>query len=1427
MLKSSFFIAALLPAMTVSAALELALPMESRPGPARSIVDAAVRGFNGRVRLQKSPSGDAQYVTDVPASLKEISQTALELKNQAMAFFPNGKKLNCTGDFTWSLWLKPLGNETKRQTLLVHTGSWSLHYLPASNQLEFAVRNGGKNLFQLPENFRNLWHHLLLVRSGDQLRLRVDGTPVGPAQTISASPVPGANLYLGAGTSQGDHAFTGKIDEVGLWSRALSDEEADRLTAGAAVTAIPDPTKLTRTITSPFPAELPVKERPTTVELVRNGKPVAVIALQKGNRHPELARLIQQKLAEAWGVTFPIREIADHSDGNFPLILFGRNNSNMLTRELTANGFLSPNTLGYEVRVFPQVLDWNRGAVFLGGATPEEVGQAVDQLLQRCPRVAPLPFLAVLERQQTYPAPEEFFSKLQNLYNSNSHDKSRAASPILNQLAHAYRDTADERYAKTMGDVISMMLEKYPAIKASQRNHPPTFFFYEIPRHLFLVENSPAFTARHRRDAAELCRQFMEDTIVFYEMANPAVCYAQGQVKYWTNHFNFAARSSYDASRYLLDRHDFTPAQYWQAVAECVFDGVKNNPISPEDAAGYHFLVYRIFTDHALASGRYGVDFFQNARYQGAVDFAKLITNPLGSVPGYGDADALGGASHYTLLRDALDILGDRDCEYLLTLIARQAKNPFYRDTISAMGLSEHLPPPSTSRYLGLNAIALNDFLLDQHRRYPAYPRPVLNKAIFRSGWDNSAEFLALNGLTSAPHGHDDATGICQYIKGDRLWIFEGHYINRHAEDHNVLNVIRNGEAPDRRRNFPTSRNMAAQIVSEAETDAKDFALLNLLLENYNGVDQYRRIAWEKDGGFWLLDQIIARKPGDYLFLNQLRTTGQIREHAQGILVEQKPGEDPAVPHRFSISEDGDSIRNRYSRLERCHGRPNTVLPGYRYSDGVTRSLLYRRTAVLAPGDKQNFFHYLTPLTAGDTPVPLRRVADHARLALTGDFPRLAALGPLNLPGVTIDAESCFIGPRGILAENARKITLGDHDYPVTADAPTVIAFRDEKERADAARILAALPEQPVSSPIAEPVPVVPQQNFTRMLPQQSPVRALAVHDRYAAVGLADGTFKLIDLQGETVAEKKFDQEISAIAFIEAGDRSCWAIGVCGPRTRSIQDVTAGTLHVLSPDGKKELWQKELPFYSRRYGNARTIFRAFLDGQDAAPSIVVGCDSWTYHAFTLDGQPVWQARCVHGATSGAAGDLNGDGWDEVFIGNEYYSHTILDHAGKPLKSATYSPHDVAATILDLNEDGKKEVIVGRYDGFLYIDALQDNPLDGRQLNLGGQPRNIAVLPSGSSARLAAAAFTGVITFIGSDLKPTARLVLPAPVVSMAARGARVYAAAMDGNVYEMEQGKLLTRLPFRYAPDAPEAPPMAAGEQLLVLGSGKNLYFLR
>jgi sialidase-1 len=78
------------------------------------------------------------------------------------------------------------------------------------------------------------WHHLALRRGGGRLTLFVDGTTVG------APDVPGSvsrNSAFGVHIGQrmdGRAFFTGAVDEVRVWDRALTDAE---ITGGNAATS--------------------------------------------------------------------------------------------------------------------------------------------------------------------------------------------------------------------------------------------------------------------------------------------------------------------------------------------------------------------------------------------------------------------------------------------------------------------------------------------------------------------------------------------------------------------------------------------------------------------------------------------------------------------------------------------------------------------------------------------------------------------------------------------------------------------------------------------------------------------------------------------------------------------------------------------------------------------------------------------------------------------------------------------------------------------------------------------------------------------------------------------------------------------------------------------------------------------------------------
>ncbi|MGE0160572.1 MAG: LamG-like jellyroll fold domain-containing protein [Gemmatimonadales bacterium] len=82
------------------------------------------------------------------------------------------------------------------------------------------------------------WHHVAGTFDGSQVRLFVDGAEVGVAQPASMSYATAAqnDLVIGGLHTNGIYGFTGDIDEVRIWSRALTPSEiAARATRGGTV----------------------------------------------------------------------------------------------------------------------------------------------------------------------------------------------------------------------------------------------------------------------------------------------------------------------------------------------------------------------------------------------------------------------------------------------------------------------------------------------------------------------------------------------------------------------------------------------------------------------------------------------------------------------------------------------------------------------------------------------------------------------------------------------------------------------------------------------------------------------------------------------------------------------------------------------------------------------------------------------------------------------------------------------------------------------------------------------------------------------------------------------------------------------------------------------------------------------------------------
>jgi tetratricopeptide (TPR) repeat protein len=137
-------------------------------------------------------------------------------------------------DFTIQAWVNYYSVSTEQVLIEKFTGTggagWSFTK-PASNVFQFFA-TGQHNSSPQPISL-NEWHHLLVRRGGYQIQIWRDGQRIADARigTIASSVTP---LYIGRRNpdDKRDFGVNGRLDEVAIWNRALSDSEIAHLYNG-------------------------------------------------------------------------------------------------------------------------------------------------------------------------------------------------------------------------------------------------------------------------------------------------------------------------------------------------------------------------------------------------------------------------------------------------------------------------------------------------------------------------------------------------------------------------------------------------------------------------------------------------------------------------------------------------------------------------------------------------------------------------------------------------------------------------------------------------------------------------------------------------------------------------------------------------------------------------------------------------------------------------------------------------------------------------------------------------------------------------------------------------------------------------------------------------------------------------------------------
>jgi hypothetical protein len=131
-----------------------------------------------------------------------------------------------TGDFTVQAWINPVNNnQNSRIVAKGHTGAEGTYQLAINTNgtLRLAFHNSGNesdpNIIQ-----PNVWQHLILAREANSVRGYVNGIKVLEYTTNPLDLTSNQNLVLGYEPGYSSW-FNGLIDEVAIWSTALSQAE--------------------------------------------------------------------------------------------------------------------------------------------------------------------------------------------------------------------------------------------------------------------------------------------------------------------------------------------------------------------------------------------------------------------------------------------------------------------------------------------------------------------------------------------------------------------------------------------------------------------------------------------------------------------------------------------------------------------------------------------------------------------------------------------------------------------------------------------------------------------------------------------------------------------------------------------------------------------------------------------------------------------------------------------------------------------------------------------------------------------------------------------------------------------------------------------------------------------------------------------------
>jgi len=150
--------------------------------------------------------------------------------------------LSIAGPVTLAAWVKTKDAGNGQYNPYVGKGNHSCALQQKdNNNLEFVIYDDTWHAVwqAVDSTFNDVWHHLAGTYDGRQLKLYVDGRLTDTADHVGSIARSASDVEIGRNSERNDRLYTGAIDDVRIYRRALSAAE---ITSLAAPTGVPMPT---------------------------------------------------------------------------------------------------------------------------------------------------------------------------------------------------------------------------------------------------------------------------------------------------------------------------------------------------------------------------------------------------------------------------------------------------------------------------------------------------------------------------------------------------------------------------------------------------------------------------------------------------------------------------------------------------------------------------------------------------------------------------------------------------------------------------------------------------------------------------------------------------------------------------------------------------------------------------------------------------------------------------------------------------------------------------------------------------------------------------------------------------------------------------------------------------------------------------------